>query len=75
MKKILVLDSRRRANFARLGKPEHTRYIVDQHVDGSLTLTPAVVVPVSEAESNGLKVLTDAVSIVTSSSELPQQQP
>lgn len=44
--KIITLDARRRASLAKIGRPEHTRYIVDVQDDGTMILTPAVVVPI-----------------------------
>jgi hypothetical protein len=41
---VLELDERRRASFGRIGNPEHRRYLVDVEPDGTITLTPAVVV-------------------------------
>lgn len=41
---VLELDERRRASFGRIGNPDHRRYLVDVDPDGTITLTPAVVV-------------------------------
>lgn len=41
---VLELDERRRASFGRIGKPDHRRYLVNVDSDGTITLTPAVVV-------------------------------
>lgn len=49
MPHLIELDARRRAALGKLGKPEHTRYLVTEHPDGSLLLTPAVVMTVHEA--------------------------
>ena len=46
---LIELDARRRVALGRLGNPEHTRYLVSEHPDGTLTLTPAVVMTVHEA--------------------------
>ncbi|WP_420619134.1 hypothetical protein [Candidatus Poriferisocius sp.] len=46
---LVELDARRRVALGKFGKPEHTRYLVTEHPDGSLLLTPAVVMTVHEA--------------------------
>jgi hypothetical protein len=42
---VIELDARRRTSFGRVGRKEHTRYIVEERQDGTMLLTPAVVVP------------------------------
>lgn len=49
MSQLVELDSRRRVALGRLGNPEHDRYLVTEHEDGSLVFTPAVVMTVHEA--------------------------
>ena len=49
MPHLVELDGRRRVALGRLGKPEHTRYLVTEHPDGTLLLTPAVVMTANEA--------------------------
>lgn len=49
LQQILDLDPRRRASFGRIGRPEHRRYLVMEEPDGTLILTPAVVVSELEA--------------------------
>ena len=46
---LVELDARRRVALGRLGNPEHNRYLVTEHPDGSLLLTPAVVMTAHEA--------------------------
>lgn len=46
---LIELDSRRRAAFGRIGRAEHTRYLVTEEPDGTLILTPAVVMAAHEA--------------------------
>ena len=46
---LIELDARRRASFGRVGRPEHTRYLVSEEDDGTLILTPATVVSDLEA--------------------------
>lgn len=48
MSHLIELDSRRRLALGRIGKPEHTRYLVDEQPDGTLVLTPAVVMSEQE---------------------------
>lgn len=49
MEKVLELDERRRTNLGKFGNPEHRRYIVTEEPDGTLILTPAVVMAEHEA--------------------------
>jgi len=49
MQHLVELDSRRRITLGRLGKPEHERYFVHEEADGTLVLTPAVVMSAHEA--------------------------
>jgi len=46
---LIELDDRRRASFGKLGRPEHRRYLATQHPDGTIVLTPAVVISEMEA--------------------------
>jgi len=46
---LIELDARRRASFGRVGRPEHTRYLVSEEDDGTLVLTPATIVSDLEA--------------------------
>jgi hypothetical protein len=46
---LLELDERRRASFGKLGKPEHRRYLAAEQPDGTIILTPAVVMTELEA--------------------------
>ncbi len=48
MSHLIELDSRRRLALGKLGNPEHTRYLVDEQPDGTLVLTPAVVMSQQE---------------------------
>lgn len=48
MSQLIELDSRRRLALGRIGNPEHTRYLVDEQPDGTLVLTPAVVMSQQE---------------------------
>lgn len=49
MSQLVELDSRRRISLGRLGRPEHHRYLVTEEPDGTLVLTPAVVMTAHEA--------------------------
>lgn len=42
------LDARRRTSLAKVGRKEHSQYLVEEHEDGSLTLIPAVTVSATE---------------------------
>ncbi len=46
---LLELDARRRVSFGKIGRPEHTRYLARENSDGTVTLTPAVVMSETEA--------------------------
>jgi hypothetical protein len=47
---VVEVDSRRRVSLGKIGRPEDTRYIVQAEEDGSITLTPAVVMSAAEAK-------------------------
>ena len=40
---LVELDERRRESLGRIGRQEHTRYLVTEESDGTLVFTPAVV--------------------------------
>ncbi len=40
---LVELDERRRVSLGRIGRQEHTRYLVSEEADGTLVFTPAVV--------------------------------
>ena len=44
----LALDQRRRTSLAKYGRKEDQEYLVDEHPDGTLVLTPAVTVTATE---------------------------
>ena len=46
---LLELDERRRASLGKIGRPEHRRYLVTEEPDGTVVLTPAVVMSELEA--------------------------
>ena len=55
MNRILIeVDARRRMSLGRIGRVEHTRYLASEQPDGTVILTPAVVM--SEAEA---RILSD----------------
>lgn len=41
---LIELDERRRTSLGRVGRKEHTRYLVEEQADGTLIWRPAVVV-------------------------------
>jgi hypothetical protein len=47
---IVEVDSRRRISLGRIGRSEHTRYLAHVEDDGTIVLTPAVVVSAVEAK-------------------------
>jgi hypothetical protein len=48
--RIVELDSRRRLSLGKIGNPEHTHYYVAVADDGTITLTPAVIMSAQEAK-------------------------
>jgi hypothetical protein len=46
---LVELDARRRCALGRIGRPEHSRYLVSEQPDGTLIFTPAVVMTEHEA--------------------------
>ncbi len=49
MSHLVEVDARRRISLGKLGKRDQTRYLVSEQPDGSLLLTPAVVMTAHEA--------------------------
>ncbi|MDE0268194.1 MAG: hypothetical protein OXI96_04040 [Acidimicrobiaceae bacterium] len=49
MAHLVEVDIRRRVTLNRLGNPEHNRYLVTEHADGTLVFTPAVVMTTHQA--------------------------
>jgi len=47
---LVELDERRRTSLGRVGRKEHTRYLVEEQSDGTLIWRPAVVVPEHELQ-------------------------
>jgi hypothetical protein len=47
---VIELDARRRANLARIARAEDERYFVSVEADGTIVLTPAVVMTSFEAK-------------------------
>jgi hypothetical protein len=47
---VLDVDSRGRVSLGRLAQPGHRRYLAHVEADGTIVLTPAVVVSALEAE-------------------------
>ena len=45
---LVELDERRRVSLGRVGRKEHTRYLVHEAEDGTLTFRPVKIVPLSE---------------------------
>lgn len=46
---LVELDGRRRVALGKIGNAEHTRYLVTEESDGTIILTPAVVMTQHEA--------------------------
>lgn len=44
----LVVDERRRTSLAKIGRPSDRRYLVEEYDDGTIVLTPAVLLPAVE---------------------------
>ena len=47
---LVEVDSRRRVALARIGRKGDTRYLVEEHEDGTLVFTPAAVMPQAFAD-------------------------
>lgn len=47
---MIELDARRRTSLGKIGRKEHDRYLVDEQPDGTIVLTPAIVVPATLSE-------------------------
>lgn len=59
---LLSLDERRRAAFGRVGRKQDTLYEVTEHPDGTLVLTPVVIMSVAERDLlTGPQELRDAL--------------
>ncbi|XVV11762.1 hypothetical protein ACQP2X_44210 [Actinoplanes sp. CA-131856] len=52
---LIELDDRRRVSLGRIGHKEHTRYLVHEAVDGTLTFHPVAVVRISEIENSEIR--------------------
>lgn len=61
MTKELVLDDRRRANLAKVGRRGDHRYLVDEFDDGTVVLRPAVTITAVELAALGNPVVVDAI--------------
>lgn len=46
---LVELDDRRRASLGKVGKPEHRRYLAAEQPDGTIILTPALIMTELEA--------------------------
>jgi hypothetical protein len=46
---LLEVDDRRRVTLGKVGKPEHRRYLAAEEPDGTIVLSPAVVMSELEA--------------------------
>jgi hypothetical protein len=44
----ITLDPRRRTSLAKVGRKQDTQYLVSEHDDGTLVLTPAITIPAAE---------------------------
>lgn len=49
MATIVEVDKRRRTSLSKLGRKEHTRYLAETYDDGTIILSPAVVMTEREA--------------------------
>ncbi len=47
---LVEVDERRRTSLGKVGRKEHTRYLVEEQPDGTLIWRPAVVVPEHELQ-------------------------
>ena len=62
MDEVLVeLDERRRLSLGKMGKPEHRRYLAAEQPDGTIILTPAVVMSELEARFLANRALVERI--------------
>jgi hypothetical protein len=66
----VVLDSRRRTSFAKVGRRQDTRYLVEELEDGTLILTPAVTIPATELAALQDPRLRETLTVRTGPDEL-----
>ena len=45
-----ICDERRRTSFARVGRKDHSRYLVEELPDGTIVLKPAVTIAAAELD-------------------------
>jgi hypothetical protein len=58
---LIELDDRRRASLGKLGRPEHRRYLATELPDGTIVLTPAVVMTELEARFLANRALVERI--------------
>ncbi len=58
---LIELDDRRRASLGKLGRPEHRRYLAIEHSDGTIVLTPAIVMTELEARFLANRALVERI--------------
>ena len=61
MTKELLLDDRRRANLAKIGRRTDRRYLVDEFDDGTVVLRPAVTISAAELVALGNPAIVEAI--------------
>jgi hypothetical protein len=61
MDTLIELDNRRRAGLRTVARPEHSRYLASVADDGTITLTPAVVVSEMELRLRANPVLMERI--------------
>lgn len=71
---LIELDGRRRASLARLGRPEHRRYLARVESDGTIVLTPAAVVPLAMTDEE-IEALPDEAPNLARAAERRREQP
>jgi hypothetical protein len=59
---LLELDDRRRVSLGRIGRAEHRRYLAREEPDGTIVLSPAVVMSELEARFLANQQLIEQVS-------------
>ncbi|GAA1589748.1 hypothetical protein [Actinoplanes couchii] len=67
---LVELDDRRRASLGRLGKKEHTRYLVEEREDGTLLFHPVKVVPLGELVSPAVVAMVEKSASSTTAPQL-----
>jgi len=62
--RLIELDARRRASLAKIGRPEHTRYLARAEPDGTIIMTPVDLVRATVGEHPAMLAPTTEVRLL-----------